>query len=67
MTAAPAEPPAETPPQAAIAPKPEPPMEVSLGSTIIASGLVRRPNTAANDLLAPIRRMSQAEKIAFFS
>ena len=65
--AAPAEPPAETPPQAAIAPKPEPPMEVSLGSTIIASGLVRRPNTAANDPLAPIRRMSQAEKIAFFS
>ena len=65
--AGPAEPPAETPPQAAIAPKPEPPMEVSLGSTIIASGLVRRPNTAANDPLAPIRRMSQAEKIAFFS
>ena len=65
--AGPAEPPAEPPPQAAIAPKPEPPMEVSLGSTIIASGLVRRPNTAANDPLAPIRRMSQAEKIAFFS
>ena len=65
--AGPAKPPAETPPQAAIAPKPEPPMEVSLGSTIIASGLVRRPNTAANDPLAPIRRMSQAEKIAFFS
>jgi hypothetical protein len=65
--AGPAEPPAETPPQAAIAPKPEPPMEVSLGSTIIASGLVRRPNTAANDPLTPIRRMSQAEKIAFFS
>ena len=64
--AGPAEPPAETP-QAAIAPKPEPPMEVSLGSTIIASGLVRKPNTAANDPLAPIRRMSQAEKIAFFS
>ena len=42
-------------------------MEVSLGSTIIASGLVRKPNTAANDPLAPIRRMSQAEKIAFFS
>ena len=64
--AGPAEPPAETP-QAAIALTPEPPMEVSLGSTIIASGLVRKPNTAANDPLAPIRRMSQAEKIAFFS
>ena len=64
--AGPAGPPAETPPQAAIAPTPEPPMD-SLGSTIIASGLVRKPNTAANDPLAPIRRMSQAEKIAFFS
>jgi hypothetical protein len=48
-------------------PAPEPAMEVSLGSTIIASGLVRKPSTAANDPLAPIRRMSQAEKIAFFS
>ncbi len=41
--------------------------EVSLGSTIIASGLLKRPNAAANDPLAPIRRMSQAEKLAFFS
>ncbi len=45
---------------------PEPALEVSLGSSIIASGIVRRP-VAANDPLAPIRRMSQAEKIAFFS
>jgi hypothetical protein len=45
---------------------PEPVLEVSLGSSIIASGLVRKP-VAANDPLAPIRRMSQAEKIAFFS
>jgi hypothetical protein len=45
---------------------PEPALEVSLGSSIIASGLVRKP-VAANDPLAPIRRMSQAEKIAFFS
>ena len=44
---------------------PEPALEVSLGSSIIASGIVRRP-VAANDPLAPIRRMSQAEKIAFF-
>ncbi len=42
-------------------------MEVSLGSTIIASGMLRKRVTAANDALAPIRRMSQAEKIAFFS
>ena len=43
------------------------PREVSLGASIIASGIVRRPLVAANDPLAPIRRMSQAEKIAFFS
>jgi hypothetical protein len=59
---------AETPPRAAaMETPPEPRMEVSLGSTIIASGIVRKPNAAANDPLAPIRRMSQAEKIAFFS
>ena len=38
-----------------------------LGSTIIASGMLRKPANPANDPLAPIRRMSQAEKIAFFS
>ena len=71
----PAEPPAEIPaqavielpPQAAVETAPEPVIEVSLGSSIIASGLVRKPSVAANDPLAPIRRMSQAEKIAFFS
>jgi hypothetical protein len=46
---------------------PEAPLEISLGSSIIASGIVRKPVVAANDPLAPIRRMSQAEKIAFFS
>ncbi|WP_426441771.1 hypothetical protein [Bradyrhizobium genosp. P] len=54
-------------PQADIVPAPQPAMEVSLGSTIIASGLVKKPNAAANDPLAPIRRMTQAEKIALFS
>ncbi|WP_375788966.1 hypothetical protein ACE10Z_17120 [Bradyrhizobium sp. Pha-3] len=44
-----------------------PAAEVSLGSTIIASGLLKKPSVAANDPLAPIRRMSQAERIAFFS
>ncbi|MGN8548975.1 hypothetical protein ACQPTN_31610 [Bradyrhizobium sp. 13971] len=44
-----------------------PAAEISLGSTIIASGLLKRPSVAANDPLAPIRRMTQAEKIAFFS
>jgi hypothetical protein len=56
------------PPAAApVPPAPVPAVEVSLGSTIIASGMLRKPVTAANDPLAPIRRMSQAEKIAFFS
>ena len=64
-------PPLELSPRPAAAARPEPPretrMEVSLGSTIIASGFVKKPFAAANDPLAPIRRMSQAEKIAFFS
>ena len=48
-------------------PAPAPSMGMSLGSTIIASGMLRKPAVLANDPLAPIRRMSQAEKIAFFS
>ena len=39
----------------------------SLGSSLIASGIVRRPLTSRSDPLAPIRRLSQAEKIALFS
>jgi hypothetical protein len=64
--AAPVEPPVRAAPQPVAEVAPERTLEVSLGSSIIASGLVRRP-VAANDPLAPIRRMSQAEKIAFFS
>ncbi len=45
----------------------QPPLQPSLGSTLIANGIVRRPDASASDPLAPIRRMSQAEKIAFFS
>jgi hypothetical protein len=41
--------------------------EVSIGSAILASGILGKPTRPANDPLAPIRRMSQAEKIAFFS
>ena len=41
--------------------------EASLGATILASGILQKPRTPANDPLAPIRRMTQAEKIAFFS
>ena len=57
----------QPPPPAVAEAAPAPAMEVSLGSTIIASGMLRKPAMAANDPLAPIRRMSQAEKIAFFS
>jgi len=64
--AAPVEPPIQLAAQPAVT-TPEPALEISLGSSIIASGIVRRPVVAANDPLAPIRRMSQAEKIAFFS
>jgi hypothetical protein len=56
-------------------PRPEPPapmpvqpsLQPSLGSTLIASGIVRKPDPAGSDPLAAIRRMSQAEKIALFS
>jgi hypothetical protein len=61
------EPPAEMPPQAAVEVVPQRALGISLGSSIIASGMLRKTGGAANDPLAPIRRMSQAEKIAFFS
>jgi hypothetical protein len=54
---------AAEPPQPEPAPVPQP----SLGASLIANGIVRRPDTSYADPLAPIRRMSQAEKIAFFS
>jgi hypothetical protein len=58
-------PPVEIPPQpAAVA---APVVEMSLGSSILASGMLSKPVRPANDPLAPIRRMSQVEKIAFFS
>ncbi len=52
-------------PAATTAPQPAP--EPSLGATILASGILNKPRATANDPLAPIRRMTQAEKIAFFS
>jgi hypothetical protein len=63
-TAAPAQPLAIQP---TLQPSLQPSLEPSLGSTLIANGIVRRPNASVSDPLAPIRRMSQAEKIAFFS
>ena len=48
-------------------PEPAPVPQPSLGASLIAQGIVLRPAPSAADPLAPIRRMSQAEKIAFFS
>ena len=42
-------------------------VEPSLGSALIANGILRKPGPSGSDPLAAIRRMSQAEKIAFFS
>jgi len=54
-------------PQASREASPEPSSEPSLGSTLIANGILRKPTASGPDPLAPIRRLSQAEKIAFFS
>jgi hypothetical protein len=62
--ATPAQPPAVQP---SLQPSPQASFQPSLGSTLIANGIVRRPHASLSDPLAPIRRMSQAEKIAFFS
>jgi hypothetical protein len=52
---------------AAPQPEPAPLPQPSLGASLIAHGIVLRPVPSGTDPLAPIRRMSQAEKIAFFS
>ncbi|WP_420131386.1 hypothetical protein [Rhodopseudomonas sp.] len=39
----------------------------SLGAALLASGVVSHPGQPRGDALAPLRRMSQPEKIAFFS
>jgi hypothetical protein len=57
----------EAPVESSTAPSLEPPDDASLGATIIASGILGTPTSTASDPFAPIRRMSQAEKIAFFS
>ncbi len=43
------------------------PAPASLGASLIANGIIARPVSPRSDPLAPIRRMSQAEKVAFFS
>jgi hypothetical protein len=69
--AAPVAAPVQPAPPAAIAPASQPTQvgeaEASIGSAVIASGILKKPNMTTNDPLAPIRRMSQVEKIAFFS
>ena len=58
-------------PQPAPKSSPQPPPESSarpsLGSSLIANGIVQRPRVVRADPLAPIRRMSHSERIAFFS
>lgn len=39
----------------------------TLGESLIASGIIAKPASPRSDPLAPIRRMSQIEKVAFFS
>jgi hypothetical protein len=60
------EPPKPIAPTAMLHPLPQPIPQPSLGATLLANGLLQRP-VAANDPLTPIRRMTQPEKIAFFS
>ncbi len=68
LPAAPTQPPAAQPAlQPSLEPAPPASLQPSLGSTLIANGIVRKPSESRSDPLAPIRRMSQAEKIAFFS
>jgi hypothetical protein len=55
------------PAEPAAAGEPAPVPRPSLGASLIAHGIVRAPDPSAADPLAPIRRMSQADKIALFS
>jgi hypothetical protein len=52
--------------EASIAPEVTVEVESSLGASMLASGIVTR-TPPRSDPLAPIRRMTQTEKIAFFS
>jgi hypothetical protein len=59
--------PVEPSPEPSFELPPEPSLEPSLGASLIANGIVRRRQALAPDPLAPIRRMSQADRIALFS
>jgi len=67
VPAEPPPPPAGSQPASPVQTAPEAGSARSLGSSLLASGIVQRPKSAKPDPLAPIRRMSQSEKIAFFS
>jgi hypothetical protein len=55
-------------PVAEVAPEPVIAAPVStLGASLIANGIIARPASPRSDPLAAIRRMTQAEKVAFFS
>jgi hypothetical protein len=60
--------PSVSPPPTAAVPQPAPPPVApsSLGAAVLAHGAVRKP-ILASDPLAALRRMTQAEKLAFFS
>jgi len=60
---APVQPSLQSPPKPASKPEAAP----SIGSTILAGGFLQKPKSSGADPLAPIRRMSQAEKVALFS
>ena len=47
---------------AATLPMPSPMPEASLGASILASGILQKPRTPANDALAPIRRMTPSRE-----
>lgn len=51
----------------AVTPAPAASAAGSLGAALLASGVVGHPGPSRGDALAPLRRMSQPEKIAFFS
>ncbi|MCG6207694.1 hypothetical protein LPW26_23860 [Rhodopseudomonas sp. HC1] len=55
------------PSAAAVSAAPTAGASASLGAALLASGMVTNPGQARSDALAPLRRMSQPEKIAFFS
>ena len=48
---------------------PEQPVDkpASLGQALITNGVIPHPSNNRPDPLAPFRRMSQAEKVAFFT